>query len=136
VSLYKLFSLGAALTFAAVGLLFLLAPDAVLIFFNSMSPNFGLPAAPEQGANFYLALGAAYMYLVTLLALFMFRHPAQSIYPKLLAHAKFASAFFSIYLFLMHQPYLVYFANFIVDGCIGVAVALLIKRQHTGQGRC
>jgi hypothetical protein len=52
----------------------------------------------------------------------MYRHPDQTIYPFLLAQGKLASSVISIYLFFMHQHYLIYIANFIIDGFIGIAV--------------
>lgn len=125
--LYKLFSLAAAAVFAVVGLIFLLRPDSALIFFNSISGYFGLPEAPLQGTGFYLSLASAYMYLVTLLAYLMYRNPTQKIYPFLLAQGKLASSIICVYLFLTHQPYLIYLANAAVDGSIGIAVLYLMK---------
>ena len=119
--LYKVFSLTVAIIFAVVGLIFLFFPDWTLIFFNSISGYLRLPQAPLQGTGFYLILASAYMYLVTLLAYLMYRHPDQAIYPFLLAHGKLASSAISIYLFFMHQHYLIYLANFVIDGFIGVA---------------
>ncbi|PKM86501.1 MAG: hypothetical protein CVU87_11960 [Firmicutes bacterium HGW-Firmicutes-12] len=125
--LYKLFSLTATAIFAAVGLIFLFLPASVLIFFNNISGYFGLPQAPVQGMGFYLVLASAYMYLVTLLAYMMYRYPKEKIYPFILAQGKLASSVISIYLFLKHQAYLIYFANFIVDGFIGIAVLYLMR---------
>lgn len=130
--LYKLFSLTAAAIFAVVGLIFLFFPDSALIFFNSISGYFGLPQSPVQGVSFYLTLAAAYMYLVTLLACMMYRYPEQNIYPFLLVQGKLASSVISIYLFLRHQPYLIYFANFVIDGFIGIAALYLMKMKKTG----
>ncbi|MHB1391542.1 MAG: hypothetical protein ACYCYE_00405 [Clostridia bacterium] len=130
--LYKLFSLAAAAIFAVVGFIFLFFPDAALIFFNNISGYFGLRQAPLQGTGFYLILAVAYMYLVTLLACLMYRYPENNIYPFLLAQGKLASSILSIYLFLMHQPYLIYFANFIVDGFIGIAAIYFMKMKKTG----
>lgn len=127
--LYKLFSLTAATIFALLGLIFLFFPDSVLIFFNSISGYFGLPQATLQGTGFYLILASAYMYLVTLLAYLMYRYPEQNIYPFLLAQGKLASSIISIYLFLMHQPYLIYLANFVIDGFIGIAALYLMKMK-------
>jgi len=127
--LYKLFSLTAAAIFAVVGLIFLFFPDSALIFFNVMSGYFGLPQAPVQGTGFYLILAAAYMYLVTLLAFLMYRYPEQKIYSFILAHGKLASSIISIYLFLVHQHYLIYLANFVIDGFIGMAALLLMKMK-------
>ena len=130
--LYKLFSLTTAAIFAVVGLIFLFFPDSALIFFNSISGYFGLPQAPLQGTGFYLILASAYMYLVTLLAYMMYRYPEQKVYPFLLAQGKLASSIISIYLFLMHQPYLIYFANFVIDGFIGIMALYLMKMKKTG----
>jgi hypothetical protein len=132
VRLYKLFSLAAAAMFAVVGLIFLFFPDSALIFFNSISGYFRLPQAPVQGTGFYLTLASAYMYLVTLLAYLMYRYPEQNMYPFLLAQGKLASSIISIYLFLMHQPYLIYLANFAIDGFIGMAALYLMKMKKTG----
>lgn len=131
--LYKTFSLSAVVIFTIVGLIFLFFPNSVLIFFNSISGYFSLPQSPLEGTGFYLALAAAYMYLVTLLAFQMYRYPEQNIYPCLLAQGKLASSIISIYLFLMHQHYLIYFANFIIDGFIGIAALCLMKMKKTGE---
>ena len=130
--LYKLFSLTAAAIFAVVGLIFLFFPDSALIFFNSISGYFGLPQSPVHGNGLYLILASAYMYLVTLLAYLMYRYPEQNIYPFLLAQGKLSSSVVSIYLFLIHQPYLIYFANFIIDGFIGITALYLMKMKKTG----
>lgn len=129
--LYKLFSLTAAAIFTVVGLIFLFFPDSALIFFNSISGYFGLPQAPLQGTGFYLILASAYMYLATLLAYLMYLYPEQSIYPFLLAQGKLASSVISFFLFLMHQPYLIYLANFVIDGFIGIAALYLMKMKKT-----
>ena len=127
--LYKLFSIATAAIFVVVGLIFLIFPDWPLIFFNNLSGYFGLPQAPLQGTGFYLILASAYMYLVTLLAYLMYRYPEQRIYPFLLVQCKLASSILSIYLFLIHQHYLIYLANFIIDGFIGIAVLYFMKKM-------
>jgi len=130
VRLYKVFSFTVAAIFAVVGLIFLFFPDWALIFFNSISGYLRLPQAPLQGTGFYLILASAYMYLVTLLAYLMYRHPEQKIYPFLLVQGKLASSVISIYLFFMHQHYLIYLANFIIDGFIGiVALYFFLKMK-------
>lgn len=129
--LYKLFSLTAAAIFAVAGLVFLFFPDSALIFFNSISGYFQLPQAPLQGTGFYLILASAYMYLITLLAYLMYRYPEQNIYPFLLVQGKLASSIISIYLFLRHQPYLIYFVNFVIDGFIGITALYLMKMKKT-----
>ncbi len=59
------------------------------------------------------------MYLVTLLAYLMYRHPDEGQFPFLLANAKLASAALSLYQFLAHGPYLIYLANCLIDGLFG-----------------
>lgn len=128
---YKAFSLILAAVFATVGLIFIFFPASPLIFFNSMSVLFGLPQSPVTNYSFYLILAAAYMYAVTLLAYMMYRHPKQSIYPLLLANFKLASSIISLCLFTVHQPYLIYLVNFIIDGSIGIAAIYMIKILKT-----
>lgn len=122
---YRLISLGLAITFAIVGLIFLFAPNGVINFFNNMSGYFNLSEADFEGMNFFLILSVAYMYLVTILAFLMYKNPSNIYYPQLLAHAKFASSLISLYMFIIHQPYLIYISNFIVDGLIGGLVLIL-----------
>ena len=119
---YRLASLIGTIIFAIVGLVFLFIPSQVLVFFNNISNYLGMLPSPVQEANFYLILAVAYMYMVTLLAYMMYRYPRASSYPFLLAHAKLASSAISLYLFLIYQPYLIFIANCVVDGCVGLIV--------------
>ena len=121
VKFYRPFSLGTAFVFSLVGLAFLFIPGQVVTFFNGISGTLGLPPSPFVGANFYLILAVAYMYVVALLAYLMYRHPGSTYFPFLLANAKLASAVLCLYLFLAHQPYLIYLVNCMVDGLIGAA---------------
>lgn len=117
---YRLTSISFMILFAVVGLIFLFAPDLPLTFFNSLSRQIGMHAAPLQGAGFYLILASSYMYMVSMLAYLMYRRPLEKVFPLLLANAKFASSALSMGLFLFHSRHLIYFANFAVDGMIGV----------------
>ena len=128
--LYRTVALLLAASFAAVGLLFLVLPAAVLAFFNSLSAPLGFRAAPLTGFQFYLVLASGYMYVVTLLAGLMFRHPGEPAYPRLLVQAKLATALLSLGFFVFHEPYLVYLANSLVDGCIGLGVLALHRRRR------
>ena len=125
---YRTASLAAAAVFAAVGLCFLLIPGRVLLFFNGVSRPLGFPPAPSSVSPFFIALAAAYMYVVTVLAFGMYRHPESRIYPSLLAQAKFASALLSLILFFAAGRCLILLANGIVDGLIGLAVVALAAR--------
>jgi hypothetical protein len=128
-SIYRLASLVMAVIFAVVGLVFLVLPDQVLGFFNHLSPPLGLAAAPVQSGSFYPILAVAYMYMVTLLAWWMFRKPGNPLLPLLLAQAKFASAMLSLAFFFAGAPYLICLANAVVDGGIGALVLWLYSLQ-------
>ena len=123
--LYKTVSLILTFLFAVTGLLFLAVPDRALIFFNSISSSMGMPESPLTGLNFYLILTVGYMYLVTALAFLMYRHPENKYLPQLLAQAKLASSLLSLALFLFQAHYLIYLANFIIDGVIAAIVMWL-----------
>ena len=129
--MYRAMSLALMLAFAATGLLFLLSPDTAIGFFNSLSASFDLPQAPDNGWDFYLVLAVGYMYVVTFLAFMMFRHPDNRSFPLLLANAKLASSVLSMALFLLQAHYLIYLANFAVDGTIGIVVLTMYLRMRT-----
>jgi len=111
----RVLSAAMAVTFAAVGLLFLLGPDLTLRFMNRLGRGWGLAEMPLSGASFYLGLAVGYMYVVTLLAFLMFRHPHPPVFPFLLAQAKGASSVLSFGLFVIHRPALVFLANGVID---------------------
>jgi len=129
---YRLSALFLMLAFIIVGLLFFLMPDGVLSFFNDISGQLGMKKIMLQGKSFFLILATAYMYVVSLLAFFMFKYPGNQLPPLLLANAKLASSLLSFGMFLRHQPYLVYLANGLVDGAIGIFVLILYLRLRKG----
>lgn len=116
---YRIISLCLCIIFIIVGLIFLFLTAEVSIFFNSLSRVLGMVASPIITQNFYLILAVAYMYLVAVLAYFMYRQPGNRFFPLLLVHAKWASAFLSLYFFFNHSPYLIYLTNFFIDGFLG-----------------
>jgi len=126
---YRIISIVFMALFAATGLTFLFIPDRVLSFFNSFSALFGMPESPVTGFGFYLILAVGYMYIVIVLAFLMYRHPGNRYFPRLLAHAKIASSLLSLALFLFHAHYLIYLANFIIDGFIGAVTIMLYSRS-------
>ena len=130
--IYRSCSLAMAVTFAAVGLVFLFWPETVLDFFNRISPQPGLASAPAHPGTFFPILAVAYMYLVTLLAWLMFRNPRHTLLPLLLAQGKFASSILSLLFFFGRAPYLVCLANAITDGSIGALVMWLyfLQKKH------
>lgn len=110
------------ITFTIVGLIFLFMPKGVLVFFNNISRHLGMVLSPVQGTGFYIILAVGYMYLVALLAYFMYRYPENRYFPLLLVNGKLASSILSLFLFLFHQPYLIYIVNCLIDGLIGFVV--------------
>ena len=128
---YRLLSLILGAAFAVTGTLFLLFPDAPIAFFNSLSSSFGMPQSPVNGWDFYVILAVGYMYVVTILAFSMCRHPENRELPRLLVHAKLASSALSLGLFLLQAHYLIYMVNGIVDGLIGITVLIMYRRMGT-----
>jgi hypothetical protein len=126
--LYKLISLALFFIFLLVGSLFLFLPVRVLDFFNTLSSYVGISSSPTGSIHFYLVLAVAFMYLVAVLALLMFRHPENSYFPLLLANGKMASSMLSLYLFLSQHPYLIFLVNCVVDGVIGIAAFMFYRR--------
>jgi hypothetical protein len=129
-NIYRFVSIVLVFLFAVTGLLFLFIPDQVLTLFNKFSPSLGMPESPVTGLSIYLILAVGYMYLVTVLAFLMYRHPENKYFPQLLAHAKVASSLLSLALFLLHAHYLIYLANFVIDGVIGAIVIALYARTE------
>ena len=127
-SFNKIMSLVLAVLFACVGIIFLLMPAGMIGFFNTISRPLGMKPAPQTGYQFFLILAAAYMYIVTLLAWSLFRFPENRTYPLLLAQAKGISSLLSFLFFIVHQPFLIYLTNGVVDGAIAVLVIVMYLR--------
>lgn len=131
---YRPLSLLLAVAFTIVGIAFAAIPNGVLHLFNSISSPFSLPQMPVAGYGFYLVLATAYMYLVTVIASMMYRLPRNRFFPIMLIHAKLASSAISISLFLFQARYLIYAANFLIDGTIGsVVLVLYITMERNGK---
>ena len=111
-----------AATFAVVGLIFVAIPSEVLAAFNWLAAGVGWPESTTAPYTLYLALALGYMYVVTLLAWQTARHPRVRWFPWMLVHAKAASALICLGLFALQEQYLIYLANFVVDGAIAAAV--------------
>jgi hypothetical protein len=122
---YKLSSLILAISFAILGLIFLLIPGEVLVFFNNLSMPLRFPQMPIRDIGFYNILAVGYMYVVTLLAVLMARHTKNRILPLLLVNAKLASAVISIGYFIFYRPFLIFLANGIIDSSIAIGVIFL-----------
>ncbi|HEX9107350.1 MAG TPA: hypothetical protein VF832_08975 [Longimicrobiales bacterium] len=126
-SFYRAASDALCASFALVGALFLLAPDAVLAFFDRLSAALGMATFGGAADPFFPALAVAYMAVVTTLAWSMARHPRDDASPRLLVLAKGASSLVSFALFLLRQPHLVLLLNGVVDG--GIALLVLALRR-------
>jgi len=130
---YRWTGLSLAVIFTLVGLIFLFWPRQVVQLFNSLSPMLGFSECAAVGSGFFVILATAYMYLVSLLALQMYRQPEPRVYPWLLIQAKTASALLSFVLFLFASPCLIYFSNALIDGSIALGIFLLLR--HLAKGR-
>jgi hypothetical protein len=130
---YRLVSLFLFIIFVMVGFIFLFMADGVLTFFNSIAKATGMELSAVHGVDFYLILATGYMYLVSLLAYMMFRHPDNYYFPLLLIHAKLASSLLSLGFFILHHPYPIYIINCVIDGSIGLLVLyffMKLKKQQ------
>lgn len=121
----KLFGFFCAITFSIVGLVFLLMPEGVLSFFNSLSSLFHLNQTPIVFPGFFLILSVGYMYVVTFIACQIFRNPENSLLLLLLANAKIVSSLLSLFLIFRDNFYPIYFTNLLADGLIGAAAIYL-----------
>ena len=130
---YRAFSLSLAVVFALVGGVFLFLPREMLTFFNAVSRRLGMIEGPAE-RSFFGVLAAAYMYVVTILAWFMYRFPGEKIYPLILGQAKLASSLLSFLMFFFHAPWLVYLVNGIVDGGLGLIVLMMFFRVRAASG--
>ena len=126
---YTSISLTLALVFAIVGMVFLVVPEGVCSLFNTFSRTFGMIESNEQGAGFYQILAVGYMYVVSLLAFMMYRHPDNKEFLWTLINAKSASSALSFLFFVLLYSYLIFLSNGIVDGAI--ACGLLILRAKS-----
>ena len=135
-STYRAIALALSATFAAVGLLFFVAPDSVAWPFEQLSRLLAIPALPagDIPSGLFRVLTTAYMYLVMWLAWMMFRRPDEAVWPAVLAQAKLASATFSLILCVIQGPSLVLVANGVVDGFLGV-LALWLRQQALSRQR-
>ena len=132
VRLIRMTGYSLAATFAVVGLVFVVIPSEVLAAFNWLAAGLGWPESTTEPYTLYLALALGYMYVVTLLAWQTARHPQVRWFPWMLVHAKAASALICLGLFALQEQYLIYLANFVVDGAIAVVVWWLCLRPASG----
>jgi hypothetical protein len=127
-----------AVVFAVVGILFVAAPDGVLDAISNLGD--GLPLgrftrAPETTEQFWLALGFAYMVVITGICLVV-QTDVPRFRPMLLvlAAGKTASSVAALGFYLFDQDVFIYLLNFAVDGYLAaLSVALWSLAGRIGE---
>lgn len=122
-----------AVSFATVGILFIATPDGVLSVIDDVGNWFGgFSSPPDTVEKFWLALGFAYMVVITGICLVVATDVVR--YRPLLlvlAAGKAASSLGALGFFVFDRDVFIYLLNFLVDGSL-VGVALLL---HSLAGR-
>jgi hypothetical protein len=116
-----------AASFASVGLLFIATPDGVLDAITDLGDEIGtFTPAPETLEQLWLALGFAYMVVITGICLVV-QADVVRYRPLLLVlgAGKTASSLAALGFFLFDRDVFIYLLNFLVDGFL-VGVALLL----------
>ena len=114
-----------AVSFAVVGILFIAAPDGVLDVLADLGDEIGdFAEPPETMEQLWLALGFAYMVVITGICLVV-QTDVVRYRPLLLvlAAGKAASSLASLGFYLFDQDVFAWLANFLVDGSL-VLIAL------------
>ena len=116
-----------AASFAAVGLLFLIAPDGTLGVLDDLGDAIGdFTPAPETHQQLWLSLGFAYMVVITGICLVVAADVVR--YRPLLlvlAVGKAASSLTSLAFFIWDEDVFAYLLNFLVDGGLTLAALWL-----------
>src|ERR687891_1068478 len=126
-----------AVSFAAVGLLFLIAPDGTLSAlddFGDWLPLGAFSPAPETAEQLWLALGFAYMTVIAGICLVV-QADVVRYRPLLLvlAAGKAASSLAALGVYLFDDDVFAYLLNFLVDGfLVGVALFLYALAGRVG----
>jgi hypothetical protein len=127
-----------AASFAIVGTLFIVTPDSVLDVISDLGewlPFGDFTRAPETTEQFWLALGFAYMVVITGICLVV-QLDVVRYRPVLLvlAAGKTASSLAALGFYLFDQDVFIYLLNFIVDGFLaGVALLLWSVAGRIGE---
>ena len=109
-----------AVSFAVVGTLFIAAPDGVIGTIDDLGDAIGSFAdGPDTDEKFWLALGFAYMVVITGIALVVQSDVAR-FRPLLLvlAAGKAASSLAALAFYVADDDVFIYFLNFLVDGSL------------------
>lgn len=112
-----------AVSFATVGVLFLIAPDGTLNVLSDLGDEIGdFTRAPETTEQLWLSLGFAYMVVITGICLVaqadVIRYRPLIL---VLAAGKAASSLTSLGFYLFDDDVFAYLLNFIVDGSLVLA---------------
>jgi hypothetical protein len=111
-----------AASFAIVGILFIAVPDGVLDTISDLGDSLGdFTRAPETEEQLWLALGFAYMVVITGICL-VAQADVLRFRPLLLvlAAGKTASSLGSLGFYLFDQDVFIYLLNFLVDGFLAL----------------
>jgi hypothetical protein len=116
-----------AASFAAVGILFIAAPNSVLDVISDLGDELGsFTRAPETVEKFWLALGFAYMVVIAgICAVVQADVVRYRPFLLVLAIGKASSSLSALGFFVFDSDVFIYLLNFIVDGLL-VGVALLL----------
>jgi hypothetical protein len=116
-----------AASFAVVGILFIAVPNGVLDVISDLGDSIGsFTTAPATVERLWLALGFAYMVVITGICLVVQADPVR--YRPLLlvlAAGKAASSLAALAFFAFDQDVFIYLLNFLVDGFL-VGASLLL----------
>ena len=114
-----------ALSFAVVGTLFIATPDGVIEALDDVGDAVGsFEAGAETEQKFWLALGFAYMVVITGIALVVSLDPLRFRPLLLVLAAGKAASSLTAGAFFLDRDVFIYLANFVVDGSL-VGLALL-----------
>ncbi|HET7443820.1 MAG TPA: hypothetical protein VMS11_04210 [Solirubrobacterales bacterium] len=125
-----------AVTFAVVGILFVAVPSGVLDVISDVGEWFGNDTrAPHTTEYFWLALGFAYMVVITGICL-LAQTDVVRYRPLLLvlAAGKTASSLGTLAFFLIQEPVFICLLNFLVDGFLALlALGLFVLAGRIGR---
>jgi hypothetical protein len=116
-----------ALTFAAVGVIFIAEPDGTLEVISDLGDEIGsFTPAPETTEQFWLALGFAYMVVIAGICL-VAQMDVVRYRPLLLllAAGKVASSLAALGFYLFDQDVFIYLLNFLFDGFLALSALWL-----------
>ncbi len=125
-----------AASFAITGILFIAVPDGVLDVISDLGDEIGdFARAPETEERLWLALGFAYMVVITGICLVVqadvVRYRAMLL---VLAAGKAASSLAALGFYLFDADVFIYLLNFLVDGAlVGASILLWAYAGRVGE---